>query len=53
MKAFIRIIQISVLQLLLVLSTSISVKSQTFDIDTILYNGDPDKFINFVYMGDG
>ena len=38
MKAFKRIIKISVLQLLLVLSTSISVKSQTFDIDTILYN---------------
>lgn len=53
MKSFKRIIQISVLQLFVLLSTSVSVKSQTFTVDTILYNGSPSKFINFVYMGDG
>lgn len=53
MKSFKTIIRIGVLQLFMVLSTSISVKSQTFTVNPILYNGDPNKFINFVYMGDG
>lgn len=53
MKSFKTIIRISVLQLLVSLLMSISVKSQTYTIDTVLYNGDPNKFINIVYLGDG
>jgi hypothetical protein len=42
-----RIITISVLFF------SISVNAQTFDIDTIMYHGNENKFINFVILGDG
>ena len=27
--------------------------AQSFDVDTLRYNGDPSKYINFVLMGDG
>lgn len=27
--------------------------AQVFEVDTLLYSGDPAKFINFVFMGDG
>lgn len=30
-----------------------SVLAQSLPVDTILYNGDPDKFINLVFLGDG
>lgn len=53
MQLFKTIIRISVLQLFVALLTSASVKSQTFAVDTILYSGNPKKFINLVYMGDG
>ena len=29
------------------------VKGQVFAIDTIMYNGDPNKLINMVFMSDG
>lgn len=40
--------------LMICLSTEkYTILAQTFQVDTILYNGDPNKFINFVFMGDG
>ena len=45
--------QLLVLPILVVLLMPLIVKSQTYTIDTILYNGDPNKFINIVYLGDG
>lgn len=29
------------------------VQAQSFDVDTLVYNGDPANHINFVYLGDG
>lgn len=29
------------------------VQAQTFPVDTLLYNGNPNKFINIVFLGDG
>lgn len=37
------------LQLMLLLNA----KAQVFDVDTLQYKGDADRFINFVVMGDG
>jgi hypothetical protein len=31
----------------------IELSSQTYQVDTIIYNGNTDKFLNFVYLGDG
>ncbi len=37
----------------LFLAQSLCIKAQVFDIDTLLYNGVPDKHINIVIVGDG
>lgn len=42
-----------ILMLTLTVLSVFALKAQTFDVDTILYNGDPTKFINIVFMGDG
>jgi len=31
----------------------LTLTSQVFDVDTLLYNGDPEKYINLVILGDG
>ena len=36
-----------------ILTATSEVKAQVFLVDTIIYNGSPDKFINMVFMGDG
>ena len=36
-----------------VLTVTSEIKAQVFVVDTILYNGDPNKFINMVFMSDG
>lgn len=42
-----------ILNFITVLIISLNVNAQTFQVDTILYNGDPNKFINIVFIGDG
>src|SRR6202007_142934 len=32
---------------------TVEIKAQSFTVDTIEYRGDPAKFINLVFMGDG
>jgi hypothetical protein len=39
--------------LLLAVCCTISAHAQVFQVDTVLYNGNPDKFINIVFLGDG
>ncbi|MBL0030902.1 MAG: T9SS type A sorting domain-containing protein [Bacteroidetes bacterium] len=39
--------------LTLLIFCSTQIKAQVFKVDTLLYNGDPDKRINLVIMGDG
>jgi hypothetical protein len=39
--------------LLFLLLISFSAQSQVFDVDTLHYSGDPDRYINFVIVGDG
>jgi hypothetical protein len=34
-------------------ASQFNLSAQTFELDTILYHGDPSKFINFVVLGDG
>ena len=43
------------LALLLSMSPFVSniLSAQVFQVDTILYNGNPSRFINFVFLGDG
>ena len=41
------------LLMLWLLIQSFGLKAQVFDIDTLLYNGVPDKHINIVLLGDG
>ena len=36
-----------------ILTTTSEVKAQVFVVDTIIYNGDPNKVINMVFMSDG
>ena len=38
---------------IILLMTSYKSLSQTFVVDTILYNGDKNKLLNIVMMGDG
>jgi hypothetical protein len=38
---------------ILILFLSSIMQAQTFTIDTILYNGNPNKFLNIVFLGDG
>jgi len=38
---------------LLAFATMPAVRAQVFQVDTVVYNGDPGKFINFVFLGDG
>jgi IgA Peptidase M64 len=42
-----------VLSMYLLLSVPVSVSAQTFQVDTILYNGNSSKFINLVFMSEG
>lgn len=39
--------------LAVLLSASFGLQAQVFDIDTLQYRGDGDRFLNFVIMGDG
>jgi len=39
--------------IVIILFTGINVIAQNFDVDTLLYNGNLDKHINFVILGDG
>ncbi len=48
-----KIMRSIIMNLLVVMLTSIGTKAQTFTVDTILYNGNTDKLINIVFMGDG
>jgi hypothetical protein len=41
------------LYVFLLLTPTSEVKAQVFVVDTIMYNGDPNKFINMVFMSDG
>ena len=38
---------------LVVFQLYLSINAQTFDVDTIQYNGDLNTFINIVILGDG
>lgn len=53
MSRNITIISIFLLYFLQLSTETSTLHAQTFQLDTILYNGDPNKFINFVFMGDG
>jgi len=41
------------LTLIFSLGLSFCMQAQQFDVDTIVKNGNPDNYINFVYLGDG
>ncbi|GLR16780.1 M64 family metallopeptidase [Portibacter lacus] len=43
----------NIFTLLLIICCFYSINAQVFDVDTILYNGDSDKHINFVILSDG
>lgn len=53
MKHIIKLFCMVLLYLFQILTGKNNVSAQSFTVDTILYNGTPDKFINFVFMGDG
>jgi hypothetical protein len=42
-----------IVTLFLLFFFSLAVNAQKFDVDTIMYSGDPDVYINFVFLGDG
>lgn len=48
-----RISQIFLLYLFPAWTGTFNASAQTFSVDTILYNGNPNKYINLVFMGDG
>lgn len=39
--------------LMMFVLASKTVSGQSFDVDTLVYNGDPTNHINFIYLGDG
>jgi len=53
MKFFTKLLSFFALHLFTILILSSNVKAQTFPVDSVLFNGDPNKFINIVFMGDG
>lgn len=52
MKKIYRNIALPIIMVLAQMITPV-VQAQTFPVDTLLYNGNPNKFINFVFLSDG